>query len=232
MPARGGSKRIPRKNLRPFSGVPLIARTVGSLVDTGLFDSIVVSTDDPEIAAIAVEAGAQAPFLRSGELSGDHTPTGPVVLDAIERFQRHAGIDVGEVCIAYPAAVCSGSDDYKAARELLHSSGVDTVFCAAAYPAPILRSWRQVADGRAEMIWPEHALTRSQDLEPAFHDTGQFYWWAEGVWQRKAAGEPVSTAMYLMERWRVQDIDDEEDWKAAEVTFEVLQRMRGSGPDQ
>lgn len=225
VPARGGSKRIPRKNIRPFLGVPLIARTIETLKSSDLFERIVVSTDDEEIAEVARHAGAEIPFIRSSELSDDHTPTVPVVLDAIKRLEVLSEASVGEICVVYPAAVFVTSADLVAAHQVLTEKGADSVFCAAAHAAPILRSWRQRADGFAEMIWPEHASTRSQDLETAYFDTGQFYWWASGTWKRRAAGKPVTAAMHVLERWRVQDIDDEEDWRAAELTFQLLERL-------
>lgn len=228
IPARGGSKRIPRKNIRPFHGVPLISRTIATLRDSGLFELVVVSTDDEEIAEIARQAGAEVPFIRSEELSDDHTPTVPVVVDAIERLEQLGGWTLGDVCVAYPAAVFVTRDDLAAAREVMRASSADGVFCAAAHAAPILRSWRKTTDGLAEMIWPEYTNTRSQDLEPAFFDTGQFYWWAEGTWKMRAAGHPVTTAMHTVERWRVQDIDDEEDWRAAELIFELIKHRLGS----
>lgn len=227
VPARGGSKRIHRKNIRPFHGVPLITRTIRTLVASGLFDRVIVSTDDDEIASVSLGAGAEVPFRRSPLLSDDHTSTVPVVVDAIERIQQASGVNLGQVCVAYPAAVFVSASDLVAARALMTANHAQTVFCAAAHAAPILRSWRRTDEGLSEMIWPEHALTRSQDLDPAFYDTGQFYWWDEGTWQLQAAGKPVTTAMYVMERWRVQDIDDEEDWRAAEITFETLQSRQG-----
>lgn len=228
IPARGGSKRIPRKNIRLFHGVPLISRTIATLRDSGLFRAVLVSTDDEEIAEIARQAGAEVPFIRSKELSDDHAPTVPVVVDAIERLEQMSGPVLGDICVAYPAAVFVTRDDLVAAREVMKVSSADGVFCAAAHAAPILRSWRKTVDGMAEMIWPEFADTRSQDLEQAFFDTGQFYWWAEGTWKMRAAGDPVTTAMHTVERWRVQDIDDEEDWRAAELTFELVQHRLGS----
>jgi N-acylneuraminate cytidylyltransferase len=225
IPARGGSKRIPLKNIRPFRGRPVVARTIATLRAAGLFDAIVVSTDDPRIAEIARDAGAEVPFLRSPDLSDDLTPTTPVVLDAIDRYRRVTGKPIGEVCIAYPASPLLTPDDVLAAHRLLQESGVDSVFCAAAHSAPIRRAWRQSGDGLAEMVWPEFENVRSQDLEPTYFDAGQFYWWAVGTAERKASGEQLSTAMYVVDRWRIQDIDNEEDWVSAELAYEILVRL-------
>lgn len=216
VPARGGSKRIPRKNVRPFHGVPLIVRTLTTLVESDLFDHVVVSTDDDEIADISEHAGAWVPFRRSAYLADDLTPTVPVILDAIDRVQDLTKSSVGEVLVAYPAAVFMTVEDLELSLSIHRQSRVDVTMSATIYPAPILRSWRMLPDGSAEMIWPEHSLTRSQDLEPAYHDAGQFYWWSPGVWQRLAAGDSAIYGMYVMPRWRVQDIDNEEDWIAAE----------------
>jgi pseudaminic acid cytidylyltransferase len=207
VPARGGSKRIPRKNVRPFLGVPLIVRTLTTLVESGIFDRVVVSTDDDEIAEISEHAGAWVPFRRSADLSDDFTPTVPVIVDAINRIQDLTQRSVGEVLVAYPAAVFMTAEDLKSSLSMHRESGFDVTMSATTYPAPIFRAWRMLPDGSAEMIWPEHRITRSQDLEPAYHDAGQFYWWAPGVWQRLAAGDSVRYGMYVMPRWRVQDID-------------------------
>jgi pseudaminic acid cytidylyltransferase len=219
VPARGGSKRIPRKNVRPFLGVPLIVRTLTTLVESALFDHVVVSTDDDEIAEISEHAGAWVPFRRSAELADDFTPTVPVIVDAINQIQDLRQSCVGEVLVAYPAAVFMTVEDLESSLSMHRKSGFDVTMSATTYPAPILRSWRMLPDGSAEMIWPEHRNTRSQDLEPAYHDAGQFYWWAPGIWKRLAAGDSARYGMYVMPRWRVQDIDDEEDWIAAEKAW-------------
>jgi pseudaminic acid cytidylyltransferase len=219
IPARGGSKRIPRKNIRPFLGIPLIARPIGTLLVSGIFDHIVVSTDDDEIAEIAEAAGAWVPFRRAPELAGDHTPTVPVVVDAIERVETLTGGLVGEVLVVYPAAVFMTVEHVSAARSILHETGADVVMSAAEFPAPILRSWRRNPDGCAEMIWPEHRLTRSQDLEPTYYDAGQFYWWGN---HHKLTGQAIhTTALFMLNQIEVQDIDTADDWNTAELKFQL-----------
>lgn len=230
IPARGGSKRVPRKNVRPFLGVPLVQRTIQTLVRAEIFDRVVVTTDDDEIAAVAEGAGAEVPFRRPAELADDLTPTVPVILDALRRIGALEGQEAGEICVVYPAAVAVTATDLTGSRDQLHLTGVDTVMSATTYAAPILRSWRQLPDGTAEMIWPEHRNTRSQDLEPAYHDAGQFYWWASATAGKLERGEPVTTGLYLLPRWRVHDIDTEEDWIVAERAFRVASEEFGSDP--
>lgn len=219
VPARGGSKRIPRKNVRPFHGVPLIVRTLTTLMESGLFDHVVVSTDDDEIAEISENVGAWVPFRRSADLADDFTPTVPVIVDAINRIRDLTQSSVGEVLVAYPAAIFMTVNDLESSLSTHRETGFDVTMSATTYPAPILRSWRMLPDGSAEMIWPEYRSNRSQDLEPAYHDAGQFYWWAPGVAQRLADGDSARYGIYVMPRWRVQDIDSLEDWQMAEGLF-------------
>ena len=177
IPARGGSKRIPRKNIRPFHGVPLIVRPIETALASGLFRDVIVSTDDDEIATVAEQAGASVPFRRAASLSDDVTPLQPVVADAVVRYGELTGAEVTHVCLVYPAAVFTLMEDLQAGLERLVRLRVGSlVFSACSYPAPIQRSWREDDDGCAEMIWPEHRLTRSQDLPEAFYDCGQFAW--------------------------------------------------------
>jgi pseudaminic acid cytidylyltransferase len=221
IPARGGSKRIPRKNIKPFLGVPMLARTVGILRESGVFTHIVVSTDDEEIASIGEHAGATAPFRRPPELANDHAATVPVVAHAIEEMKVR-GVAAPQVCCVYPAAVLSLPEDLREAHRRLDSQPLDFVFTATSFPFPIQRALRKTVDGRCEMIWPEHRQTRSQDLEPAFHDAGQFYFGRADAW---LAGRPIfgrDSSMLELQRARVQDIDTPEDWERAELLYRLL----------
>lgn len=223
IPARGGSKRIPRKNIRPFLGVPMLSRAVAMLAAAGVFDRIIVSTDDEEIASVAVAAGAEVPFRRPPELSGDMAGTLPVIVHAIREMQAR-GVVPEHVCCAYPAAVLSRPNDVRAARDMLAAGALDYVFTATSFPFPIQRALRKRADGTCEMFWPEHRETRSQDLEPAFHDAGQFYFGRRDAW---LAGSPIfgpRSRMLELPRYRVQDIDTPEDWTRAEVIFRFLEQ--------
>jgi pseudaminic acid cytidylyltransferase len=223
IPARGGSKRIPRKNIRPFLGVPLLARTVEMLIGTQLFDRLVVSTDDEEIARIAREAGAETPFVRPAELASDVAGTAPVIAHAISEVEAR-GYRAEYVCCIYPAAVLARGADLKRAAELLRSSDADFVFPAASFAHPIQRALRKTASDRCEMFWPEQGVKRSQDLEPAFHDAGQFYFGRRSAWlaQRPILGP--GSIMIELPHYRVQDIDTPEDWKRAEMLVRLLEQ--------
>ncbi|MEA3510180.1 MAG: pseudaminic acid cytidylyltransferase [Actinomycetota bacterium] len=222
VPARGGSKRIPRKNIRPFRGTPLLVRTIQTLRQADLFDRIVVSTDDEEVAAIGVEAGAEVPFRRPANLADDHTGARPVIVHAIETLEAASGDQLGPVCIVYPTAVFVGPDDLREGLAQLEESEAEFVFSAVAYDAPIQRALRRRTDGTCELMWPEHTLTRSQDLEEAYHDAGQFYWGRREAW---LSGKPVFAAkslFHVLPRWRVQDIDTQDDWTRAELIHRLL----------
>lgn len=224
VPARGGSKRIPRKNIKPLHGVPLIARTIATLLRSEQFDHVLVSTDDDEIAEVAQDAGAVVPFRRPAELSGDHAATSPVVVHALEAAAELLDDRSPEVCVAYPAAVFIDVADVVAVRNLLRTAGTDYAFTATTYAAPLQRAMRVLPDHRAELVQPEHRTTRTQDLEEHVHDAGQLYWGRREAW---LADRPVlggDAAVHVLPRWRVVDIDTPEDWVRAEQLFEVLGR--------
>jgi N-acylneuraminate cytidylyltransferase len=225
IPARGGSKRIPRKNIRPFLGVPLLSRTIGMLRDTGLFDRIVVSTDDDEITAVAASAGAEIPFRRPAELANDTAITAPVMEHAV-RAMESSGSVAEFVCCVYPAAVLALKQDFFEALEFLRAHpAFDYAFAATSFPYPIQRALRPRGEG-CEMFWPEHRDARSQTLEPAFHDAGQFYWGRRQAWLQKRPVFSARSHMLLLPRFRVQDIDVPEDWERAEMIFELAQGRR------
>ena len=223
IPARGGSKRIPRKNIRPFLGVPMLARTIGMLTKTGVFDSIIVSTEDEEIADLARAAGAAVPFRRPAELSDDVAGTLPVIAHAIREMQAR-GVSPAYVACVYPAAVLARLADLRAAWDLLRGSDADYVFTATSFAFPIQRALRRRGDGGCEMIWPEHRETRSQDLEPAFHDAGQFYFGRRDAWLEARPLFGPRSRLLELPRYRVQDIDTPEDWERAELIFRLLER--------
>ncbi len=220
IPARGGSKRIPRKNIKKFLGVPLVQRTIKTLVESEIFSQVVVSTDDDEIAGVAEAVGAVAPFRRPSKLADDHTATVPVILHALDWLEDH-GVSFSDVAVVYPAAVFIDADDLTMARHQMESSEVDQVFSACEFDAPIQRAWRIADNGHAVMEHPEHEMTRSQDLEPRFYDAGQFYWWAEGTREKLVSGSKISRALHLLSRTRVQDIDTPEDWLLAEMKYQM-----------
>jgi N-acylneuraminate cytidylyltransferase len=221
IPARGGSKRIPRKNVRSFAGRPLIARAIQTARSSGCFDSVLVSTDDPEIASIAAAAGAHVPFMRPAELADDFTGTIPVVQHAVQWL-----VDQGEapefVCCLYPAAVLLEASALADALELLRSSGLDFCFGAIAYPHPVERAIVIEPGGAARMRDPTQAQRRTQDLQPAFHDAGQFCWGRARAFQRGGSPLVEGAAALVLPRQRVVDIDTEEDWQLAEALYAAL----------
>lgn len=225
IPARGGSKRIPRKNINSFCGKPMIARSIEAARLSGCFDRIIVSTDDAEIAEVAYAIGAEIPFIRPPELSGDHIGTIPVIAHAIEWMNRnHSPIELA--CCIYATAPFLQPQDLIRGLELLHSSNADYAFSVTRYPFPIQRAIRINDHMRVEMFNPEHFSSRSQDLEEAFHDAGQFYWGRAAAW---LTGQPLfshSAAPVLLPRHRVQDIDNAEDWEQAEIMFNTLNKSK------
>lgn len=224
IPARGGSKRIPRKNIRPFRGRPVIAYAIAAARASGLFDRIIVSTDDEEIAEVAERSGAEAPFRRPPELADDHATTLAVIRHALD-WADGTGLEVSHLCCLYPATPLMRSEDIVRAFALLEAEGADYCFPVTAFPFPIQRAVRIREDERLEMFEPCRFETRSQDLEPAFHDAGQFYWGRPEAFRR---GEPMFSPAAVplrLPRWRVVDIDTPEDWQRAELVFDLVERM-------
>ncbi len=219
--ARGGSKRIPLKNIRPFLGVPLLARTIETLRACGAFDAVIVSTDHDGIAAVARGGGALVPFIRPDSLSDDHTGTTAVMAHAVAWLAEHLGQEPDRVLCAYPAAVFMTVDDLKASLALLDGD-TDYVVSATTFPAPVQRALRRRADGTCELVWPENERARSQDLEELFHDAGQFYWGTRQAWLEQRSLFGARSSLYRLPRHRVQDIDTEEDWLRAEALFRAM----------
>lgn len=222
IPARGGSKRIPRKNVKPFHGKPMIAWSIAAAQASGAFDHIIVTTDDAEIAQVARDAGAEVPFMRPAELSDDHTATLPVIAHALHEAEALWGRQE-TLCCLYATAPFVQGDDITGVRDILLADE-ETQFAmpVTSFPFPIQRGVRLQDTGRIEMFQPEHALTRSQDLEEAYHDVGQFYWGRRSAW---LGNDPIigpRTAAYVIPRHRAQDIDTPEDWDLAERLFTAL----------
>lgn len=216
IPARGGSKRIPRKNLREFGGRPILGWPIESALRSRLFGQVLVSTDDEEIAEAARACGALAPFARPASLSDDHTPTADVVVHAI-RWCEAQGCALEAVCCIYPTAVATQADDLAAGLALLESEPWSFAFAATRHRSPVHRSFVQSQSGGIEMLFPEHYLSRSQDLPVTLRDAGQFYWGRPEAW---SSGAPVfgpRSAPLIVPWWKAIDIDDEEDWVHAEL---------------
>jgi pseudaminic acid cytidylyltransferase len=220
IPARGGSKRIPRKNIKPFHGKPIIGYAIDAALSSKAFDSVIVSTDDAEIAEVAKAHGADLPFIRPPELADDHTPTVPVIAHAI-RTCDELGWKVEDVCCIYPGAPFISTDDLRTAHEQLVTTGAHYVFPVTGFPSPIQRALRRLPDGS---VWPfqtEHAATRTQDLESAYFDVGQFYWGRKGAWLDGLNIHLNSNTLVIPE-WRVVDIDTPADWERAELLYATL----------
>ena len=221
IPARGGSKRIPRKNIKLFCGKPMIAWSIEAARASGLFDHIVVSTDDAEIAEVAKVHGAAVPFMRPAALSDDHTGTSPVVAHAIEWYREHGHMP-DPVCCIYATAPFVTAADLQRGLQTLTDSGSDFAFSVTSYAFPIQRAIRLTNAGRVEMFQPRNFNIRSQDLEEAFHDAGQFYWGRAEAWLSGKIIFGPHTAAVQLPRYRVQDIDIAEDWQRAEYLFRAL----------
>ncbi len=230
IPARGGSKRIPRKNIRAFGGRPMIAWSIDAARASGCFDRIVVSTDDAEIADVARGCGADVPFLRPDALADDHTGTIPVIAHAV-RWHQAQGAVPQAVCCIYATAPFLQGDDLREGLDTLQREACDYAFSVTRYAFPIQRAIRITAGHRVEMFQPEQFNTRSQDLPEAFHDAGQFYWGRAGAW---LAGRPIfspDAAPVILPRHRVQDIDTPEDWERAEWMFRAMQQAHQPSPN-
>lgn len=219
VPARGGSKRIPRKNIRPFAGVPLLERALRTVFAAGVFDRVVVSTDDDEIAEVARRAGAEVPFMRPRALSDDHAPTKDVIAHAIEWLGDAEHWRPQFVCCAYPAAVILQPVEYQRAYALLRSGQAEHVTTVVKYGHPVERAMRIDVEGQWFWRWPEFSLRRTQDLDPSYHDAGQFYFARTDCWLGSRV--PCSQVPIIVPRAVAQDIDDEEDWCIAEALFRM-----------
>jgi pseudaminic acid cytidylyltransferase len=212
--------RIPRKNIKDFCGKPMIAWSIKVAQESKLFDHIIVSTDDEEIARIARDSGAETPFKRPVELADDLTPTVPVVAHAVE-YCISLGWNVEYVCCMYPCAPFMQVDDLVKAHELAIDWKVDFVYPVAEYAHPIQRAMRKLSNDTMQFYSPQFELTRTQDLEKSYHDAGQFYWGTASAWLEKRKMHTDGIGMPIP-NWRVVDIDSEDDWIRARIIFEAL----------
>ena len=226
IPARGGSKRIPRKNIRPFCGKPMIAWSIEAAKSSGLFEHIIVSTDDAEIAEVAKQWGAEVPFIRTEELSNDHTGTTPVIAHATQ-WALDQGFNVAAVCCIYATAPFVQINDLKRGWDAMNSGDWNYAFTVTDFAAPIFRSFKQTAEGGVEMFFPEYFVTRSQDLPTALHDAGQFYWGYPDAWLEEKRIFDRHSVPVIIPRWRVQDIDTPDDWERAEILAPIIMGRKG-----
>ncbi|UZZ08822.1 pseudaminic acid cytidylyltransferase [Ectopseudomonas mendocina] len=222
IPARGGSKRIPRKNIKPFCGKPMIAWSIEAALASGCFDAVIVSTDDTEIAEVARHYGADVPFMRPVELSDDYAGTVPVIQHAVEWFIAN-GEAPEHVCCIYATAPFVTGEDICRGLEILIGNDCEYAFSVTSYAFPIQRAIRITPANRVEMFNPEHFNTRSQDLEEAYHDAGQFYWGRASAWLEGKILFGTHALPVLLPRHRVQDIDTLEDWERAGWLFKAMQ---------
>lgn len=220
IPARGSSKRIPRKNIKAFGGIPIIAWSIQAAIKSACFERVVVSTDDEEIADISRSYGAQVPFLRPKQLAGDFVPTRPVIQHAIKMLEQ-TGDNIKYVCCIQATAPLIDISDIQAAYIRLEQQKTGFVFSACAFPSPVQRAFYIDEDRSAKMFSPENIRVRSQDLTDAYYDAGQFYWGQrDDFLMDKTVFEMFSTP-FLIAREKAQDIDTEDDWQFAERLFEL-----------
>jgi pseudaminic acid cytidylyltransferase len=219
IPARGGSKRIPRKNIRYFCGKPMISRSIEAAFASGVFDAVVVSTDDEEIASLAESLGAQVPFRRPAELSNDHAATLPVIAHAIRWWEENRALVEFACCIYATAPFLRAESLCRGFQILRDKPDAEFAFSVTSYAFPIFRAIQIAQSGRVEMFWPENEMRRSQDLPEAWHDAGQFYWGRKQAFMEHHGVFTARSYPVALPRHLVQDIDTLEDWESAERMF-------------
>jgi N-acylneuraminate cytidylyltransferase len=222
IPARSGSKRIPHKNIKVFNGEPIIAYSIEAALESNCFEQVIVSTDDNEIAEVAKTYGAKVPFIRPSELSNDYAGTVPVIKHTIEWLEDQNNT-IDNVCCLYATAPFIQSQTISKAFQQLQESKADYCFSVTSFAFPIQRSIRITQDDKVDMFYPENFNVRSQDLEEAYHDAGQFYWGKAQAFKDELPIFSETASPYILPRYLVQDIDTMEDWIRAEAMHRVLQ---------
>ncbi|MCK9412239.1 MAG: pseudaminic acid cytidylyltransferase [Prolixibacteraceae bacterium] len=220
IPARGGSKRIPRKNIKDFLGKPIIAYSIEAALQSGLFEEVMVSTDDEEIAEIAQKLGAIIPFMRSASNSNDFASTMEVINEVVSLYKLQLNKVFDLVCCIYPTAPLIQIQHLKKGLNLLLEKNFDSVFPVVVYSYPVWRGVEIFDNGKAQMIWPEFLNSRSQDLKKVYHDAGQWYWM--NIKQLDDSIFTSNTGSILLSEEEVQDIDNSIDWKLAEMKYKLL----------
>lgn len=218
--ARGGSKRIPRKNIKDFLGKPIIAYSIETALKSGLFDLVMVSTDDEEIAEVAKKYGAQVPFIRSKQTADDFSTTVDVITEVLNELQS-IGKHFENACCIYPTAPFITKQTLQEAFDLLIKNKFDSVFPVCPFSSPIQRAL-EITDSKINMVWPENLNKRSQDLSPRYHDAGQFYWMNVQSFLKEKKVFTQNTGSIILNEIQVQDIDTESDWKIAELKHSLL----------
>lgn len=218
--ARGGSKRIPRKNIRPFLGKPIIAYVIDVALQSGLFTEVMVSTDDEEIAAISAQYGASVPFLRSAQTADDFATTADVLAEVLRQYgQRNQVFEYA--CCLYPTAPFITANLLGSAFSTLNEKKFDTVYPVQRFDFPIQRAVF-LRDQKVQWVQPDHALTRSQDLEPTYHDAGQFYFVSVTSFQKNHRLITDNSGGIVIPEMAAHDIDTEADWQIAELKFRMI----------
>ncbi|MFP2997918.1 pseudaminic acid cytidylyltransferase [Spongiivirga sp. MCCC 1A20706] len=222
IPARGGSKRIPRKNIKLFLGKPIIAYSIQAALKSNLFDEVMVSTDDEEIAAISTKYGAKIPFYRSANNSDDFATTADVIHEVLDNYEGSNNL-FKYCCCIYPTAPLITVEKLKEAYDKLVNNGFNSVFPVTSFSYPIQRSL-EFQNEKIMMVWDKHLHSRSQDLKPRFHDAGQYYWLDIDAFRSERKLFSNNSGAIIMSELEVQDIDREIDWKLAELKYELMNR--------
>lgn len=230
IPARGGSKRIPRKNIKLFCGKPMIAWSIEAAKTCKLFDRIIVTTDDRDIAHVAEAFGAEVPFYRPAKLSDDHATTTEAISHTVKWIVAE-GLPVSAVCCIYATAPLIQVRDIKRGLDVLNSGDWAYTFSATSYASTIFRAFKRSTNGGVQMIFPEYFNTRSQDLESVMHDAAQFYWGRPSSWIEGKRIFDHHSVPVIIPKWRVQDIDDSEDWQRAEFVARLINKASILGED-
>lgn len=223
IPARGGSKRIPRKNIKDFLGKPIIAYSIQAAIKSECFDEIIVSTEDTEISEVAKFYGASVPFVRPESLADDYVDINSVVKHAIEWFDDK-NLLLSEVCCLFPTAPFVTAEAIKKSFDQMKKIEADYCFTVTTFEFPIQRAIKVTLENRLKMFNPEYLKTRSQDLEASYHDAGQFYWGKVESFRHQKQFFSKDATPYILPRYLVQDIDTPEDWKRAELMYKVLKK--------
>ncbi len=221
IPARGGSKRIPKKNIKDFLGKPIIAYSIEMAISCKLFSRVIVSTDDEEIKDVVLKYGAEVPFIRPKNIADDFTGTHEVVGHAIE-YLENTGETMDYVCCIYPTAPLIQKDDLIKGFKLIQTNKWNSVMAATNFSYPIFRSFENLPNGGLKMIFPEHYNSRSQDLPEIYHDAGLFYWAKPEIWKKKPQGFNEKNSIVKLPNYRIQDIDTPDDWKRAEIIYQII----------
>lgn len=221
IPARGGSKRIPRKNIKDFFGKPIIAYSINAAIESGLFDEVMVSTDDEEIAVVAKKYGAKIPFIRSLENANDFATLADVLLEVVKAYSE-LEIYFSNICCILPTAPLITTKRLKQAFSVFSTKEFDSVCPVVEFSYPIFRAFEFSEKDKLKMIWPEHLKTRSQDLKPAYHDAGSFYWIRTKALLKEETLLCSNGTMIVLPETEAQDIDTEIDWKLAEMKYKLI----------